>query len=102
MPVPDLASLERHLEALLLDLNRLQRTRPRPPDVLARAEAGRQIDELIEEIAELQRWIKTSPAETLQDAAVKLRRLRGPTIARRVDMLPETHGEAHYHALEFS
>ena len=42
---------------------------------MARAEAGEQIDRLLDEIAELQRLIDTSPAETLEDAAVKLRRL---------------------------
>jgi hypothetical protein len=42
---------------------------------MARANAGERIDELLDEIAELQRLIDTSPAEALEDAAVKLRRL---------------------------
>ncbi len=42
---------------------------------MARAEAGQRIDELLDEIAELQQSIDNSPAVTLQDAAVKLRRL---------------------------
>ncbi len=42
---------------------------------MARAEAGERIDDLLDEIAELQRMIDASPAETLEDAAVKLRRL---------------------------
>ena len=42
---------------------------------LARAEAGERVDGLLDAIAELQRLIDTSPAETLEDAAVKLRRL---------------------------
>ena len=42
---------------------------------MARAQAGQKIDDLLDEIAELQRLIDTSPAETLEDAAVKLRRL---------------------------
>ena len=75
MPPADLTSLERDLEACLLDLDALQRERPHLPDALARADAGRQIDELLEEIAELQQSIDNSPAVTLQDAAVKLRRL---------------------------
>ncbi len=75
MPAADLPSLERRLEALLLELDRLQTSRPHLPDALARAGAGRQIDELLDEIAELQQSIDNSPAETLQDAAVKLRRL---------------------------
>ncbi len=44
-------------------------------DALARAGAGQRIDKLLEEIAVLQQSIDNSPAETLQDAAVKLRRL---------------------------
>jgi len=47
----------------------------RLPTAMARANAGERIDELLDEIAELQRLIDTSPAETLEDAAVKLRRL---------------------------
>ena len=75
MPPASLPTLERHLEARLLELEKLHRTRPGLPTALARAEAGRRIDDLLDEIAELQRMIDASPAETLQDAAVKLRRL---------------------------
>jgi DNA-binding ferritin-like protein len=42
---------------------------------MERAKAGQKIDDLLDEIAELQRMIDASPTETLQDAAVKLRRL---------------------------
>ncbi len=42
---------------------------------MARAEAGQRVDELYEEMVELQQEIDASPTETLQDAAVKLRRL---------------------------
>ncbi len=42
---------------------------------MARAEAGQRIDELLDEIDELQRLIDTRSAESLEDAAVKLRRL---------------------------
>ncbi len=42
---------------------------------MARAEAGERIDGLLDAIAELQRMIDMGPAETLEDAAVKLRRL---------------------------
>ncbi len=72
---PDLPSLEHHLEARLLELDEIQTKRPGLPDALARAEAGRRIDDLLEKIAELQQSIDNSPAVTLQDAAVKLRRL---------------------------
>ncbi len=53
--------------------------RPGLPTAMARAEAGERIDELLDAIAELQRMIDATPAETLEDAAVKLRRL-GPYI----------------------
>ncbi len=75
MPTASLTSLEQHLEARLLELDKLHRTRPVLPTAMARAEAGQRIDELLDAIAELQRLIDTSPAETLEDAAVKLRRL---------------------------
>ncbi len=75
MPTASLPALEQHLEARLLELERLHRTRPSLPTAMARAEAGQRIDELLDEIAELQRRIDVSPAETLEDAAVKLRRL---------------------------
>ncbi len=89
MPAPDLPTLERRLEARLLQLGQLERARPRMPDAMARADAGRQIDELLDEIAELQQEITLSPAVTLQDAAVKLRRLsvylEGPEPARLLE-----------------
>jgi hypothetical protein len=40
-----------------------------------RVGAGERIDDLPYEIAELQKLIDTTPAKTLEDAAVKLRRL---------------------------
>ena len=49
--------------------------RPGLPTAMARAAAGQRIDELLDAIAELQRMIDLSPAESLEDAAVKLRRL---------------------------
>jgi hypothetical protein len=70
-----LPALEQRLEASLLELQKVELTRPSLPTAMARAEAGQRIDDLLEEIAELQRLIDTSPAETLEDAAVKLRRL---------------------------
>ncbi len=75
MPAADLPSLEQRLEARLIELERLYEARPRMSDALARAGAGQRIDELLEEIAELQQSIMLSPATSLQDAAVKLRRL---------------------------
>ncbi len=75
MPAADLPSLEHRLEACLIELERLYEARPRMSDASAQAGAGQRIDELLEEIAVLQQSIEDSPAETLQDAAVKLRRL---------------------------
>jgi hypothetical protein len=75
MTATSLAALEHHLESHLLELDKLHRSRPGLPTARARAEAGQRIDYLLDEIAELQRMIDASPAETLEDAAVKLRRL---------------------------
>ncbi len=75
MPVSGLPALERRLEALLLELEKLYQARPSLPDALARAGAGQRIDELLDEIRDPEREITLSPAMTLQDAAVKLRRL---------------------------
>ena len=81
MLTANLPTLEQSLEAHLLELDKLHRERPSAHR--ARAQAGQRIDELLDEIAELQRLIDSAPAETLEDAAVKLRRLgayveRGP------------------------
>ncbi len=83
MPATSLPALEQHLVAHLLELDKLHQTRPGLPTAMARAEAGQRIDDLLDAIAELQRMIDASPAESLEDAAVKLRRLeayveRGP------------------------
>ena len=75
MPTTSLPDLECRLEACLLELERLHQTRPRLPTALDRAEAGRRIDSLYEQMVELQQQIDAGPAETLEDAAVKLRRL---------------------------
>ncbi len=75
MLATSLLALEQHLEARLIELEKLHQTRPGLPTAMARAQAGQRIDDLLDAIAELQRMIDTSPAETLEDAAVKLRRL---------------------------
>ncbi len=75
MPSVSLTALEQHLETSLLELDKLHRSRPQLPTAMARAQAGQTIDDLLDKIAELQRLIDQSPAETLEDAAVKLRRL---------------------------
>ncbi len=75
LPATSLLALEQHLEARLLELEKTHLSRPSLPTAMARAEAGRRVDELYEEMVELQEQIDASPTETLQDAAVKLRRL---------------------------
>ena len=54
MPTTSLPTLERHLEACLLELEKTHRIRPGLPTALARAEAGQRIDKRLEEIVELQ------------------------------------------------
>ena len=75
MPSTSLPALEQRLEACLIDLETLHNSRPSLPTALERAKAGQRIDKLYEEMLELQQEIDASPAETLQDACVKLRRL---------------------------
>ena len=62
MPAPSLPTLEQHLVACLIELEDLRSSRPKLPTAIARAEAGRQIDELYEQIAELRDQIEASPA----------------------------------------
>ncbi len=61
MPPASLPALEHHLETSLLELQKLDLTRPGLPTALARAEAGQRIDELLDAIAELQRRIDATP-----------------------------------------
>ena len=75
MPAADLLALEQRLEACLLELDSLQRARPKAPGALRRAEMGRQIDDALTEIRELEQEIALARASTLADAAVQLRRL---------------------------
>ena len=75
MPATSLSDLEQRLEACLIELEKTHRARPSLPTALARAEAGQRVDKLYEQMVELQEQIDASPTETLQDAAVKLRRL---------------------------
>ena len=63
------------MQNLLGAPSRLHRSRPSLPTALARAEAGQRVDKLYERMVELQEQIDASPTKTLQDAAVKLRRL---------------------------
>ncbi len=62
MPATSLPALDQHLESHLLELQKLELTRPILPTALARAEAGQRIDKLLEEIVELQQEIDAGPA----------------------------------------
>ncbi len=75
MPTTSLPAREHHLETRLLELEKTHLSRPSLPTAPARAEAGQRVDKLYEQMVELQQEIDASPTETLQDAAVKLRRL---------------------------
>ena len=70
-----LVELESELEALLVEYESLSRAWPKEPHAVARAEIGRQVDDALARIGELQYAIVAFPADTLADAAVKLRRL---------------------------
>ena len=48
MPAVSLTSLEQHLEARLLELDKLHRERPSLPTAMERAKAGHRIDRLLE------------------------------------------------------
>ncbi len=76
MSTISLLALEQHLEVRLIELDGLHQSRPSLPTALNRAKAGQRIDDLLDAIAELQRMIDVSPAKSLEDAAVKLRRLK--------------------------
>ncbi len=74
-PGAGLVDLERELEALLVEYDSLSRAWPKEPHAVVRAEIGRKVEDALERIGELQCAIVTFPADTLADAAVKLRRL---------------------------
>ncbi len=74
-PGAGLVDLERELEALLVEYESLSRAWPKEPYAVARAEIGRKVDDALGRVGELQYAIATFPANTLADAAVKLRRL---------------------------
>ncbi len=48
MPATSLPALEHHLEASLLELQKLELARPGLPTAIARAEAGQKIDDLLD------------------------------------------------------
>ncbi len=94
-----LPALEHHLEARLLELEKLHQTRPGLPTAMARAQAGQRIDDLLDEIAELQRMIDASPAVTLGQEVQyarpfsKLSAIRGRAVVKELMNLWHEQGQ---------
>ncbi len=74
-PGAGLVDLERELEALLVEYDCLSQAWPKEPGAVARAEIGRKMEGALARIGELQHAIVTTPARSLAEAAVHLRRL---------------------------
>ncbi len=70
-----LVELESELEGLLVEYESLSQAWPKEPHAVARAEIGRKVEDALARIGELQHAIATTPARTVPEAAVHLRRL---------------------------
>ena len=70
-----LVEMERELTRLLVQYDELETAWPKCHHVLIRAKAGRPVADALSRIDDLQDAIATTPARTLPDAAVQLRRL---------------------------
>ncbi len=70
-----LVELESELEDLLIEYDELETAWPKGRHVLLRARTGRQAADALLRIADLQNAIATTPARTVPEAAVHLRRL---------------------------
>ena len=70
-----LVEMERELEDLLIEYDELETAWPKGRHVLLRARTGRQAADALLRIADLQNAIATTPARTVPEAAVHLRRL---------------------------
>ncbi len=70
-----LVEMERELTRLLLEYDELETAWPKCRHVLIRARAGRLAADALLRLAGLQHDIATTPARTLPEAAVQLRRL---------------------------
>ena len=70
-----LVDMGRELTRLLIENDELETAWPKCRHVLIRAIAGRQATDTLARIAELQNAITTTPARTLPEATVQLRRL---------------------------
>ena len=74
-PDADLLALELELEYLLVRWEDLRAAWPKGRTAVERARIGREVDDTLDRISELQRGIVTTPAHTLAGAVVPLRRL---------------------------
>ncbi len=74
-PDISLVDLERELEGLLVEYEFLSLAWPKEPDIQTRAKIGRQVEDALRRIYELQHAIGTTQAKSIPDAAVQLRRL---------------------------
>ena len=77
MPPPseNHVDIENRLQRRLLDFDRLDDEWPKGATALVRAKIGRQHSDALSDIADLEKRIFEARAETLDDAAVQLRRL---------------------------
>ncbi len=98
-PDVSLVELERELEGVLVEYESLSWAWPKEPHILTRAKIGRQVEDALRRIFELQHAIATAQAKTIPDAAVQLRRLAvlldgqgGPIL--RLQAALEDQGEA--------
>ena len=99
-----LVEMEREFEDLLIEYDELDTVGVKGHHVLVRARAGRQAADALVRIADLQRTIATTPARTLPEAAVHLRRLAAlfegwDNSLRRLLMPDNDDGETARHLL---
>ncbi len=74
-PSATLVEMERELTRLLIEYDELETAWPKGHHVLVRARTGRQAADALLRIADLQHAIATTPARTVPEASVHLRRL---------------------------
>ena len=103
-PGATLVEMESELEALLIEYDELDTVGVKGHHVLVRARAGRRAADALLRIADLQRVIATTPARTLPEAAVHLRRLAAlfegwDNSLRRLLMPDNDDGETARHLL---
>ena len=70
LPDADLVELERELETLLLEYERLREAWPKERDVLRRVEIGHRVHATLRRVHEIRDIIAKAPARSLADAAV--------------------------------